>query len=416
MLLTQTSVTNPDGSPAPDVTLQVSINISGETTTTDDNVGLTDKIGEQSFVIHVPPHTQHINITAIAGTDDRTKSKTFAAVRKHKSPSKRYLHINVPHVFLYPGDIINVTLTAISQLDIHDLHHFYYMVLGKGKVLDFRTVERVEETTVQLPITQDMVPYFRIVAYYILDANGTEEIIADSLRVEVESPCDTKFQVDSALYKKHGRSYQLSLSVLSNSAAEVYVQTVDISLKEQHKQDTITMRKVLEALDSYDIGSSYGRSGTDAVSVFKDSGLHFFSNLLPELPGPAFNVSSMRRLRTVPGNKTSSSISDNHPPSSWKIQALNTSVKDDRGHLISPTFNGSSMWKLNTVPGNKISRLISDIHLPQSWEIQVLSMSAEDGLCLAKHKEVRLDGNDFQPRISSTALAREGEAHLHGDD
>ncbi|XP_067865787.1 complement C3-like isoform X2 [Heterodontus francisci] len=429
------SVTDLDGSPAANVPLRVSITIAGEKMLNATNNGLTDKIGELGFTFKVPPNAHNISITVVDNKDERLRK----VVMKHHSDSKRYLHINVPCVLLYPGDIITVTLTAISQLDISDIHYYYYMVIGKGKILDFRRVERAPETTVQLPITQDMIPYFRIVAYYVLDYNGRKEIIADSLRIEVESLCDTKFQVDSALYK-HEESYQLLLSVLSDSPAEVFVQAVDTWLKELNIQDTITKRKVFEDLNSYDFGLSYG-SGSDTVGVFRDSGLYPFSNLMTVLPEPAvhghpisptFNGGSTRKVDPVPGNEPFRLISDIQPISSWDNQALNMPAEDGsekrtvtirqmeqatvHGHPISPTFNGSSMWKVDVVPGNETFRLISNIHPPSSWEIQALSMSAENGLCLAQRMLIRLDGGHSQPVISITVQTMESEAHLHGDD
>ncbi|XP_067829822.1 complement C3-like isoform X2 [Heptranchias perlo] len=381
------SVTYPDGSPAAGVPLQVSISISGEKIIKDTNKGFTDQIGELSFSFIVPPNTQSIKITAMAGNKSSGIGTTHKIVMKHQSPSKRYLHINVPHVLLYPGDIITVTLTAISQLNIDDVQYYYYMVLSKGKVLDFKRVERTPETTFQLPITQDMVPYFRIVAYYVVDDNGRQRIIADSLQVGVESLCDTKFQVDSAL-NKHGESYQLLFSVQSDSAAKVFVQAVDTRLKGLNKQDTINAKMVFDTMDSYDLGSSYG-SGNDTLGVFKDSGMNLYSNLMTlpsELPDEQLN------------------------------QMPEFARKSAHGHLVSPTFDGSLMWELDIIPGNKTFRLMSNIHPPISWVIQALIMSAEDGLCVAKPKVVELVGRDFQSRISPVVQIMEEEAHSHGDD
>ncbi|XP_043533795.1 uncharacterized protein LOC122541244 [Chiloscyllium plagiosum] len=186
-------------------------------------------------------------------------------------------------------------------------HSRWGPVLGKGKVLDLRRVERVPETTFDIHITWDMIPYFRIVAYYVVDDKGKEEIVVDSLWVEVESLCDEKFQVNSALLP-HQEDYGLELSIWSDNPAEVFVHAVDPRLKQLHTQDIITMRKVFEDLHSYEIDTSYG-SGKDALGVFSHSRLQPLSNLMPPLPEPAVQgqpkgLPSKRRwtLESIPGS------------------------------------------------------------------------------------------------------------------
>ncbi|XP_041069137.1 complement C3-like isoform X2 [Carcharodon carcharias] len=442
------SVTYPDGSPASDVPLNVSLSIAGEKVVNVSSEGLTDQIGELGFTLNVPWNTQDININVSVGNHSTGYEQMHKAVKKYYSASKRYLHIKVPHALLYPGDTITVKLTAISQESIHNVHYYYYMVLSKSKVLDFRRVEWTPETAFELPITRDMIPHFRIVAYYILIDDGGEEIIADYLQVEVGSLCDIKFQVDSAFHQ-HGKSHELLLTVLSESPAKVFVQAMDTRLKELNTQDTITMRKVFEDLNSYDFASSHG-SGNNTLGIFHDSGLYPFFNLKTKPSestgsGPrsivirqkeqeehgidvhvdvthsTFNDSSVSKLDTVPRNETFRLISNTQPPSSKVLQAFNESAKDGSGqktvtirprelqthragvpsHPIRPTFNGSFLWSLNAVANNETFRLISDFYPSRAWEIQALRLSVEDGLCLAQHKVLILDGGHSIPMIST---------------
>ncbi|GCC38502.1 hypothetical protein chiPu_0017016, partial [Chiloscyllium punctatum] len=352
------SVTYPNGSAAVDVPINVSVRIKGENILTSSAAQLTDQIGELGFKFMVPWNAETIEITAIAGDENTGSEKIVKVVRKHHSASRRYLHISVPHVLLYPGYIITVNLTAISQYDLRDVHYFDYMVLGKGKVLDLRRVERVPETTFDIQITWDMIPYFRIVAYYVVDDKGKEEIVVDSQWVEVESLCDEKFQVNSALLP-HQEGYGLELSIWSDNPAEVFVHAVDPRLKRLHTQDIITMRKVFEDLHSYEIDTSYG-SGKDVLGVFSHSRLQPLSNLMPPLPEPAVHAD-----------------------------------------LIHPIFNDSSMWTLSTVRGTNSFRLRSDIRPPRTWEIHVLGLLEEHGLCLAKDKLFSLDRGHFDDSTES---------------
>ncbi|XP_072406319.1 complement C3-like isoform X2 [Chiloscyllium punctatum] len=415
------SVTYPNGSAAVDVPINVSVRIKGENILTSSAAQLTDQIGELGFKFMVPWNAETIEITAIAGDENTGSEKIVKVVRKHHSASRRYLHISVPHVLLYPGYIITVNLTAISQYDLRDVHYFDYMVLGKGKVLDLRRVERVPETTFDIQITWDMIPYFRIVAYYVVDDKGKEEIVVDSQWVEVESLCDEKFQVNSALLP-HQEGYGLELSIWSDNPAEVFVHAVDPRLKRLHTQDIITMRKVFEDLHSYEIDTSYG-SGKDALGVFSHSRLQPLSNLMPPLPEPAVQgqpkglpLKRKWTLESIPGSGSgnSSLTSDKPPADSQKVhdgsgqRTVTIRPKKHRVHgagvhadLIHPVFNDSSMWTLSTVRGTNSFRLRSDIRPPRTWEIHVLGLLEEHGLCLAKDKLFSLDRGHFDDSTES---------------
>ncbi|XP_078073653.1 complement C3-like isoform X2 [Mustelus asterias] len=394
------SVTYHNGTPASGVLLQVSLSMTE--TPTFHATEVTDEIGERSFAIDVPWCTQDINIQVTAGDNSNGCQKINKTVEKYYSLSKIYLQINVPHTLLYPGDTITVKLEAINPWDLSNARYYNYMVLGRGKVLDYRRVEWAPVITFELPITRDMVPYFRIVAYFIIYDDGREEIIANSELIEVESLCDNKFQVDSA-WKKHAGRNELSLTVLSETPAKVFVQAMDTRLKEMTTQDTISMRKVFEDLTSYDLGSTYG-SGSSAVDVFHDSGLHLLSNLLTSLPQSAVHC---QLIHPAVSGSSICLTPDIHPSSSKPIQPPYVSIEHGTGQrtvtikqkeletihdeLINPTFNGSPMWSFVVRPGNEIFRLITDIDPSQAWEIDVLSLSRVDGLCLAEPQKLTSD-------------------------
>ncbi|XP_038672785.1 complement C3-like isoform X2 [Scyliorhinus canicula] len=361
-------VTYPDGSFASGVHLDVSLFDTGLPQL--NGTGLTDVIGELGFVVNVPWSAQNMRINVIAGKSSTGFEKMHKLVKKTHSDSNRYLHITVPHVLLYPRDSITVHLTAISQQDISNVHYYYYMVVGRGKVLDFGSVERVPGATFELPITREMVPHFRILAYYISNYNHKKEIIMDSVLVEVESLCHTQFQADSALRPYHG-SYELLLTVLSESPANIFVQAMDTRLEELNTQDAINMKQVFEDLKSYGFA------------------LKFISNSktqLAESTASAFEVDTIPKLDTVLRTQIVRLIQSHS-----SMEALYKSAEDVRDNLINPTAPGIPMWSLKTVPGNKTFRLTFDRPPPRAWEIRVLSLSRENGLCLAKPKLLILD-------------------------
>ncbi|XP_072113442.1 complement C3-like isoform X1 [Mobula birostris] len=367
------SVTYPNGSPVQNISVLMEVSILEEAIIKESIEGQTDMLGEITFSFTTPVDVLSMNITARVGNTPTNAAKKHAAVKRHQTARRRYLHIKVPNALLYPEDIITVNLTAPGLLDTDHVHFYNYMVLGKGRMLDFQRIERRPETSFQLTITQPMVPYFRIVAYYLLQ-NGQREIIADSVRVEVESLCDTKFQILSVEYEE-GPDPQLLLSALSYSPAEMFVLATDVSLKTLHVDDSISPRMVFEDLDSTDIGLSSG-SGNNTSSVFRDSGLFFFSDLMkPPSESPINQPKGMWEL----------------PPRNGRGHGLVTirwrSTEAHRGDAdsVQPTCDGCSMWRVDVNTGNNTFRLVPDMHPPESWEVQALSISEKDGLCLARH-------------------------------
>lgn len=64
-------------------------------------------------------------------------------------------------------------------------------MLNKGQIT---TAERINVTgqlvtSVELSITPEMMPSFRFVAYYSLPWSGREEVVPDSIWVDVEDSC-----------------------------------------------------------------------------------------------------------------------------------------------------------------------------------------------------------------------------------
>lgn len=64
-------------------------------------------------------------------------------------------------------------------------------MLNKGKIIRVGRVNVTEDevTNVTLLLTSDMLPAFRFVAYYIKSLQYGEEVVADSVLVNVESHC-----------------------------------------------------------------------------------------------------------------------------------------------------------------------------------------------------------------------------------
>ncbi|XP_067896208.1 complement C3-like [Heterodontus francisci] len=361
-------VTYPDGSPVAEVPIKIEIIISEEKTIQATQRGFTDNIGELSLSLNVPENASDIYITAIAGnTANGTQAKTDIAI-KCQSSNQMYLYIDVPNALLYPGDIIYVTLSAFSQLDISSVNYFYYMVLNKGKLLHFERIRRSANTSFSIMITKDMVPYFRIVAYYIININNKKNIVSDSVRVEVENHCNSKFQIQPALYTDNDQR-DLLLSVFSDSVSDVYVQALDTQLYGPSK-DMNTLQKAFYRKDFYDFGSSYG-GGKNTVGVFEDAGLRLISDLMES--------TDLRDITTIPWKRGPLTSPRN------VIEIANTH------HTIHPIYDHGWVWEIQKTSGKKTYRLTSDIDPPKSWEISAFSISEEGEICIVKPLVMKLD-------------------------
>lgn len=75
-------------------------------------------------------------------------------------------------------------------------------VLSRGKVVDFGSVAFVSSTdhrqTLNFEVTPAMVPSVRLLVYYILFGEGTSELVADSVWLDVRDKCVNGLQVDAA--------------------------------------------------------------------------------------------------------------------------------------------------------------------------------------------------------------------------
>lgn len=65
----------------------------------------------------------------------------------------------------------------------------FFQVLSKSRVVQMNRVQRTELTTFSLPYSLDLVPSFRLVAYYFTQAPEKTTIVADSVWADVKDIC-----------------------------------------------------------------------------------------------------------------------------------------------------------------------------------------------------------------------------------
>ncbi|KAH1176163.1 hypothetical protein KIL84_020897, partial [Mauremys mutica] len=180
-------VTNPDGSPAPHVPVQAEGFQSAGSTQGDGTAKLIINMPGDRPQVPIMVKTAHPNLPA-----NRQASKSMVAeAYQSQGGSQNYLHLAVMASELKPGDNLSVNfhLKSNSPAVLNQIQYFTYIILNKGKIIRVgRQARQAGQNlvTMSLPITPDLIPSFRIVAYYQV---GNSEIVADSVWLDIQDTC-----------------------------------------------------------------------------------------------------------------------------------------------------------------------------------------------------------------------------------
>ncbi|XP_035139768.3 complement C3 [Callithrix jacchus] len=274
-------VTNPDGSPA----YRVPVTVQGE-----DNVqSLTQADGVAKLSINTHPSQKPLSITV--RTQKQGLSEAEQATRTMQAQpystmgnSNNYLHLSVPRTELRPGDTLNVNfLLRIDRAQEAKIRYYTYLIMNKGKLLKMGRQAREpgqDLVVLQLSITTDFIPSFRLVAYYtLIGANGQREVVADSVWVDIKDSCVGSLVVKSGESEDRQLSpgQQMTLKIEGDHGARVGLVAVDKGVFVLNKKNKLTQSKIWDVVEKADIGCTPG-SGKDYAGVFLDAGLAFKSS------------------------------------------------------------------------------------------------------------------------------------------
>ncbi|KAL6481998.1 hypothetical protein MHYP_G00100780 [Metynnis hypsauchen] len=222
------------------------------------------------------------NGLAKAKTNDPTISnkrqdekQMIAQAYATKGGSRNYLHIGVDVEELKVGDNMKINLNFVRSSGVQN-QDFTYLILSKGQIVSANRFKRQGQSLVTLPllITKDLLPSFRVVAYYHV---GSSEVVADSVWVDVKDTCMGTLQVKVKEPKgSYDTGERFDLRITGDPGAKVGLVAVDKGVFVLNK-NRLTQDKIWDLIEKHDTGCTAG-SGKDSMGVFYDAGLVFESD------------------------------------------------------------------------------------------------------------------------------------------
>ncbi|XP_067296791.1 complement component c3a, duplicate 6 [Pseudorasbora parva] len=287
-------ITDPDQMPAENVEVEVNPGAVKGRTRANGIAKLTVNSHEGSSTLEITVQTKDPKLD-----NDQQAVKTMTAqAYKTKGGSNNYLHIGIDTAVFEIGDQMKVNLNLGRSPGVKD-QDFTYMILSKGQIVYANRFKRQGQSlvTLSLPVTKDMVPSFRFVAYYHV---GSSEVVSDSVWVDVKDTCMGTLRVQvkepRPIYEP---GEEFSLLITGDPGAKVGLVAVDKAVHGLN-QNRLTQMKIWDTIEKHDTGCTAG-GGRDSMGVFSDAGLMFETHAaggtntrtVPECPVP-----SKRRRRS----------------------------------------------------------------------------------------------------------------------
>nr|XP_043871929.1 complement C3-like isoform X2 [Solea senegalensis] len=388
-------VVNPDETPAQGVAVVVSPG---------DVRALTAADGLAKLPINTEARASDLRITAKTSdpriSPERQASATMVAL-PYKSISNSYIHIDIG---VYTAELelgdnlkINLYLNRPSNQDTD----ITYLILSRGQLIQhgrYRTRGQVMISPI-VPITKDMLPSFRIIAYYHPNDN---EVVSDSVWLDVKDSCMGSLRLETS---RPAASFEprrmFGLKVTGDPGATVLL--FDNKLNNQHR---LTQKKVWDIVEKYDTGCTPG-GGKDGMNVFYDAGLLFESSTASGTP--------YRQERKCPApsrRRQTTSLSE-----------LEDDSYMDSNEIVSRTqFPESWLWTdivlpscPQHTPNCATSSLMKNFPLPDSittWQFIGISLSRTHGICVSEPLEVIVRKDFFIDLILPYSAVRGEELQI----
>uniref|UniRef100_A0A671YLM0 Complement C3-like n=1 Tax=Sparus aurata TaxID=8175 RepID=A0A671YLM0_SPAAU len=267
-------VMNPDETPAQGVAVVVD---PGEVE------GFTAANGMARLTINTEAGINSLRITAKTKdpllTRERQASATMTAL-PYTTKSNNYIHIGVDTAELELGDNLKINLNLNRQSN--QAKDITYLILSRGQLVKKGRYHTRGQVMISLivPVTKEMLPSFRIIAFYHTDDN---EVVSDSVWVDVKDSCMGSVRQTDVAKFEHTPLTNKKLHVTGDPEATVGLVAVDKGVYVLNNKHRLTQKKVWDIVEKYDTGCTPG-GGKDGMSVFFDAGLLFESNTASGTP------------------------------------------------------------------------------------------------------------------------------------
>ncbi|XP_034396896.1 complement C5 isoform X2 [Cyclopterus lumpus] len=221
--------------------------------------------------------------TADSTLPEASQASLSLKASAYHSPNQRYLYIDPP----LPGG--GLVVGQFANIQVYSATPFYvpvralsYLVLSRGKVVGFGSQKFVSsgdnKQTLSFEVTVAMVPSVRLLVYYILYGGGANELVADSVWLDVRGKCVNGLKTDlSYLSRVYKPKENLRLDIRTNQDGLVALSAVDSALYALRPNYRDPITQVLRHLEQSDQGCG-GGGGRDSADVFRLAGLTFITN------------------------------------------------------------------------------------------------------------------------------------------
>ncbi|KAM9769657.1 complement C3-like isoform 2-T2 [Menidia menidia] len=301
-------VLTPDDTPAENVPIVV--NPGGISGTTSSN-GITQ------FTINTRQSSVDMRVTVTTQDPKLPNSLQATAsmtIHPFQTKSNNYIQIGVDQTVYALGDSMRASI-FLSRPDHHK--ELTYLLLSKGHLVEYGRYKMSGEVLLYFifPITKDMLPSFRIVAYV---HTNSDEVISDSIWVDVKDSCVGTLKLETArslpIYEP--RRF-FGLKITGDAEASVGLVAVDKRTLALNNKNRLTQKKIWDTVENFDIGCTRGR-GKDSMNVFHDAGLLFVTRTsqTPDRTDVTCPASSRRKRGTTVINfktKLMSQYADKEP-------------------------------------------------------------------------------------------------------
>jgi len=249
----------------------------------------TNDLGEHYLTLDIPNNVETLKIkvkTKDPNIIDAEQAIEQVTMKPLVTARNNYLSIDLdsPSTRVKVGTKLEVRVDFTENVD----KRVTYMIVARGKVVSLNSIPVNGQTKHEnINITPQMSPQARLLVYYVSRGNPNE-VIADSVVLDVEHTCEDELELSHDLGDDDYRpGDNVNLKVTSVVDTMVSLLGVDKSVYLLSERDILTRDRMFNTIKEMDLGCGAG-SGANVGEVFRDSGLHVLTN--------AVNMATPRRL------------------------------------------------------------------------------------------------------------------------